>query len=56
MQQQPARDWKVEAELLERLQDEIEAELHSRKYLRTHWRDSRERSFRKPARSQRQTH
>lgn len=51
MQTQPGYDWKMEAELLEQMQAEIERDLHARKYLRTHWREGRERRPRQVIRS-----
>lgn len=55
MQIQSSNDWKNEAELLEQMQAEIERDLHARKYLRTHWREGRERRPRQITRS-RQSH
>ncbi len=46
-----SRDWKQQAELLEQMQAEVEADLHARKYLRTHLREGRERRPRKSSRS-----
>ena len=51
MQTQQTRDWKIEAELLEQMQAEVEQDLHARKFQRTHWREGRERRMRAPSRS-----